>query len=410
MSKQVKLSDVKSLKTTIESVSLFYLYEKRYSVDFRNKALERFFCIGEVDESIYQLWPDDPMAIFTTDKDEYYVQIPCKIIESCDTYNRTSEISFDACVERLEYKGGFNLTGFEAITVFYDRKRNVIRISRGNHRDLMKLLTDGENATIPCKLIPHDVTASDEEMLLKEAANFDEDNQFLGMTKRMKFKGALLHEFTNKVKKPWAKDLYNFLDGCTPRIGIAETNEKAKIELDGFGAVKREREKYREIFSNQLDPDKFLRGILESQAKYAINGNSKVQQLSATLARALARFRHEFTIEIDRVSDRNHIDAWEQFLEYIFSERKKVLPMMENLTQGEIVKGNSMVRLVEYHIGTLATLFNEFVTMKQLKHHNGKTYCISTTTKAWEAMLGEVPTHFHALINQNLSNILSPQA
>ena len=306
MSKQVKLSDVKSLKTTIESELLFDLYEDRYSVDFRNKALERFFCIGEVDESIYQLWPDDPMATFTTDKDEYYVQIPCKIVRSLDTYNRTSEISFDACVTFLEYKGGFNLTGFEAITVFYDRKRGIIRITRGNHRDLMKLLTDGENATIPCKLIPHDVNASDDDMLLIEAANFDEDNQFLGMTKTMKFKGALLHEFTNKVKKPWAKPLYDFLDDCTPRIGIAKTNKEAKIELDGFGAVKKMREDYGEKFSNQLDPDKFLRGILESQAKYAINGNSKVQQLSATLARALARFRDEFTVEIDRVSDRNN--------------------------------------------------------------------------------------------------------
>ena len=84
--------------------------------------------------------------------------------------------------------------------------------------------------------------------------------------------------------------------------------------------------------------------------------------------------------------------------------------MMENLTQGEIVKGNSMVRLVEYHIATLATLFNEFVTMNQLKHHNGKAFCISTTTKSWEKMLEKVPTHFHHMINQNLSNILSPQA
>jgi len=410
MSNEVKLSDVESLKTTIESVLLFDLYKDRYSVDFRNKALERFFCIGEVDESIYQLWPDDPMTTFTTDKDEYYVQIPCKIVRSLETYNRTLEISFDACVSFLEYKGGFNLTGFEAITVFFDRKRNVIRTSRGNHRTLMKLLTDGENATIPCKLIPHEDDTLDDDMILIEAANFDEDNQFLGMTKTMKFKGALLHEFTNKVKKPWARDLYNFLDSCTPRIGIASTNEKAKIELDGFGAVKRMREEYSEKFSNQLDPDKFLREILESQAKYAINGNSKVQQLSATLARALAKFRHEFETEIDRVSDKNHIDAWEQFLEYIFSERKKVLPMMENLTQGEIVKGNSMVRLVEYHIATLATLFNEFVTMKQLKHHNGKLYCISTTTKSWETMLEKVPPHFHHMINQNLTNILSPQA
>ena len=71
----------------------------------------------------------------------------------------------------LEYRGGFNLVGFEAITVFYDRSRGIVRVSRGNHRDLMKLLTDGEYATIPGKLIPHDATASDDEMLLIEAVS-----------------------------------------------------------------------------------------------------------------------------------------------------------------------------------------------------------------------------------------------
>tara|TARA_Y100000590_G_C15672310_1_gene996712 strand:+ start:193 stop:1425 length:1233 start_codon:yes stop_codon:yes gene_type:complete len=410
MKSKKKISDVKSLKKSIESVSLFDLYKDYWSVDFCNKALERFSSIGKVDESVYQPWPDDPMATFTTDKDEYYVQIPCKIIESCDTYNRTSEISFDSCVKHLEYRGGFNLVGFEAITVFYDRSRGIVRVSRGNHRNLMKLLTDGEYATIPGKLIPHAVTASDEEMLLIEAENFDEDNQFHGMTKTMKYKGELLHEFNKEVNEPWARDLYDFLDSCTPRIGIASTNEEAEVELDSFGAVKQMRKEYGEKFSNQKDPDNFLREILESQAKHVINGNSKVQQLSATLARALAKFRHQFTIEIDRVSDRNHIDAWEQFLEYIFSERKKLLPMMENMTQAELIKGNSMIRLTEYHVATLATLFNEFVTMKQLKHHNGKTSCISTTTKAWEKMLEKVQPHFHAIINQNLSTILSPQA
>ena len=342
-------------------------------------------------------------------RQRYLVQIPCKLVQSCDTYNRTGEISSDQCVFNLEYSGGFKVN-CEPIRVYFDRKGGgIIRVTRGNHRNLKAMLSMGEDAQICGKLIPHEVTSSDEEMLLIEAEDFDEDNQFLGMTKTMKFKGQLFHDYKNPNENPWAKEMYEFLDSCNPSIGIAGTNVEAKIELDAFGAIKTMMAKYEDTSS--LDPNSFLRNILETQAKYAITGGGTKTYLSATLTKALASFKKNFHVEITRVKDLNKVDVWSDFMEYIFVNRSKILPMMKNLTQADLIKGNSSVRIPEFHVATLATLFNEYVAMNQLQHDKRKTVAISTTTTSWKKMLeNNVKPYFHNIVNQKLSNLLAVQA
>ena len=230
------------------------------------------------------------------------------------------------------------------------------------------------------------------------------------MTKTMKFKGHLFHDLatSNKEKSNWAKELYLFLDSCNPKIGISGTNLDAEIELDAFGAVKHMLKEYYE--PGTLEPNSFLKDVLESQAKYAKQINGDRTYLSATLTRALAYFKKQFQTEIERVGERNNINVWDAFLKYIFTERGTILPMMSNLKQADLIKGNSLVRITEYHVATLATLFNEFVSMKQLKHHNQKSAAITTTTKSWKQMLeNEVKPYFHTIVNSNLGVIYSPQ-
>ena len=410
MSYTTKISEIQSLKKSLETENLYELYKKAWTQEFRDKAREKYSVVGSLDEEFIP-WPKDPMAVFTTDKGRYNVQIPCNLIESCPTYNRTMDISFELCVFNLDYADNtFDLDGTEVITVYFDRKRGVFRTSRGNHRTLMKLLAEGDDATICCKLFPHDISLSDDEMLLIEATNFDQDNQFLGMTKTMKFKGHLFHDLatSNKEKSNWAKELYLFLDSCNPKIGISGTNLDAEIELDAFGAVKHMLKEYYE--PGTLEPNSFLKDVLESQAKYAKQINGDRTYLSATLTRALAYFKKQFQTEIERVGERNNINVWDAFLKYIFTERGAMLPMFSNLKQADLIKGNSLVRITEYHVATLATLFNEFVSMKQLKHHNQKSAAITTTTKSWKQMLeNEVKPYFHTIVNSNLGVIYSPQ-
>lgn len=399
---KIKISEVQSLKKSLESVYLIDLYTQAWTKDFRTKALEKYPTIGEIDEEIYKSWPEDPMATFIPGK-EYLVQIPCKLIQSCDTYNRTLEISFDKCVANLEYSGGFKLNS-EIIRVYYDRKNNgIVRVTRGNHRTIMDLLAQGADVNICAKLIPHDVTASDVDMLLIEADDFDEDNQFLGMTKTMKFKGQLLHDIKSPNDNAWAIDLYEFLDSCNPKIGIAQTNSEAKVELDGFGVVKNLMVKYND--------NSFLKDILETQAKYSTTTGGSSTYLSATLTKALASFKSNFMKEIDRVSEVNNIDAWDEYLDYVFNKRNTILPIVPNLTQADLVKGNSLVRIPEFHVATLATLFNEFVKVRQLNHHDGKKDAISVGTKSWQKMLKDnVSPLFHAFVNQKLTSFLPQQA
>jgi hypothetical protein len=405
------ISDVTSLRKTIDSISLLDVYNSKWSQEYRDKAQEKYEVKDKCDTSVYGSWPEDPMATFVPREHPYLVQIPCNLIRSSSTYNRTSQINIKDCVSHLDYAGGaFIHKGSEPITVFYDRKNGgIIRTTRGNHRTLMKFLVEGENATIWGRVIPHDVSENDEAMLLTEAENFDQDNQFTDMNKHMKFKGQLFHEFTGAVesKDMWARPLYDFLDQCNPSIGVSDTNQHAKINIDGFGAIKTMKTEYYE--EGTVDPDSFLREILETQCKFAFNGNDK-GTINATLTRALCKFKSFFGSVIKNVDKANDCNSWNQWMNYMFNERGNfhAHPKIRNLTQEELTKGNSQVRIPEYFVAILATLYNEFVAVKgyvpgdkRKKTKDGDdSDVITSSSQPFNNLLEKVPQHFRSIVRE----------
>jgi hypothetical protein len=410
------IGDVTSLRKTIKSVSLLDVYQNtsKWSQEYRDKSQEKYEVIDKCDTSVYVPWPEDPMATFIPKEHSYLVQIPCNLIRSCPTYNRTSHINFKDCSSHLDYAGGaFIHKGSEPITVFYDRKNGgILRTTRGNHRILMKFLVEGENATIWGRIIPHDVSVSNEDMILTEAENFDQDNQFTGMDKHMKFKGQLFHEFTGAVeeKDMWARPLYDFLDECNPSIGVSDTNENAKVNIDGFGAIKSMKTEHRE--EGSIEPDLFLRDILETQCRFAFNGSGK-GTINATLTRALCKFKKIFGKVFKDVDAANECNSWNLWMNYMFNERNSLHthPKIRNLTQEELTKGNSQVRIPEYFVAILATLYNEFVAIKGYDPGDGRkktkegddSDVITSSSVPFLELLNGVPQHFRSMVRDRCS-------
>ncbi len=393
-----------TLRKSLDSVSLYELYESHWPFVMRQQCIEKYDTSGVIGVH-FKEWPDNPLEYFIPREAPYYVQIPVKLIYSCKTYNRTSHISYDNCIKQLDYAGDkFDIDGSELITIFFDRKRNKFRVTRGNHRCLMKLLVDGPNATICCRLIPHHEDLEDDEMLTLEAGNFNQDNQVTGMTNQHKYKGLLFHD----IEKGYGSylELYKFLDSCTPKIGIAGTNLEAVIEVDAYRAVAIMMTEFKAPENSLGDRDMFLRKVIETQAKYAMKEGTK---LSATLLRALAYFLTSFSVTIDKINKDNKIDAWQEFMEYIFVGRKNLIPAFVNLTQADLIKGNTRVRVPQYHVATIATLFNEFVLSNDIKITKGHKVAISTNNKQWKRMLLDAPPQYHNMINSNLSNIYTCQ-
>ena len=412
------IEDRPTLRTSLDSVSLVSLYQQFWSDQDRRDKRERYSVTGTVDFDEWKPFPFKNYKEYFTDPSRtYQVMFPVNLIDSCPSYNRTEVISPESCDHNLKYAGNkFNFDNTEAITIFYDPINNKFRTTRGNHRTLMMMLAEGTDALIQAKVKVHYPDATEDEMLMREADNFDADNQFNGMTNQQKFKGQLFHELSGVGEDTWAKDLYDFLNGCNPKIGIANMNTEAEIEIDAYAQLRKLLPLYKDEGALGSLENSFMREIIESVAKYGTS--SKDGQIRMTLIRSMAEFKSKFKSTLSRVALKNESKfgkdktaslsaLWKDFMIYIFEGRGEIpLPLFQKLTQKELIRSNSAVRVTEYHIATLATLFNEYVSMNQLKYHGNKethgSAAISETDSAWKKMLETVPKNLHSMVNGNL--------
>ena len=75
-------------------------------------------------------------------------------INSDPVYNRILDVTVNNVIGRVENKNGFSYSDCGNIKV-YVRPGGIIVTTQGNHRTLMKIGVDGNNSTIPAKIIVH---------------------------------------------------------------------------------------------------------------------------------------------------------------------------------------------------------------------------------------------------------------
>lgn len=412
-----------SLRKTLHTKSLHQLYLENWSKEERDKHRASLSVSGANPDK-FKPFPSDPSSYFRYDKDmsqPYTVSIPCKLIESCPDYNRTNFINYEDCVKNLKkYGNKFICEADEAsgnpIVVWYDSKRDKFRVVRGNHRTIMKLLTDGDDATIEAYVKVHNPTHSDDDIFNAEATTFDVDNEQTGQNKQSRFKGQLLNAISNPSADRWPIELYEYLDNLETPIGIADTNKDALVTLDGFTQISNTMKEIKDD-TNLSDPYEPLSEVLNGLVRYAIPENregKKCGTVNATLVEHMRLFKKYFKREINAVSKDNNINAFDKFLEYIFKERHKENSLFDKLNQQELVKNSTKIREMSYYVASLCTLFNEFVKANDLKKgHEMKdthgTQIIKDSGASWTGMIANVKNaDFHVAIRSRLGKIYYP--
>ena len=328
-----------SLQKTLNTKNLFDLYVENWTKEKRDEFRSQFSVDGENPEK-FVAFPEDPETFFLYRKEPYLVSIPCKLIESCPDYNRTDQIDFKVCVINLEKYGNKFLCEAadedgNPITLWYDSVRGVFRTTRGNHRTIMALLASGQDATIEACIKVHPDNATDDEMFMTEATSFDSDNQEKGQNKTSLYKGQLFNALSNPNAPQWPVEIYEYLDNLPTPIGIAGTNKRATVQLDGYSAVWRRMEAVKDD-KNLADSYEKLTVVLNALVNYAIPVNKKTGVKDGTLKadciEHMVIFKDKFSTEIGQVDDSNGIDSFSQFVNYMFNMRHVENAIFDNLT------------------------------------------------------------------------------
>jgi hypothetical protein len=409
-----------SLQKTLNTKSLYDMYLEFWSKEKRDEFRAKFSVDGKNTAKFVE-FPENPEAFFVPRKQPYAVSVPCKLIESCPDYNRTDQIDPNSCVKNLEkYENKFVCEAADEdgnpITLWYDSVRNVFRTTRGNHRTIMALLASGQDATIEAYVKVHDAAATDDEMFMKEATSFDADNQEKGQNKISLYKGQLFNALSNPNAPQWPVEIYEYLDNLPTPIGIAGTNKRATVQLDGYSAVWRRMEAVKDD-KNLADSYEKLTVVLNALVNYAIPVNKKTGVKDGTLKadciEHMVIFKDMFSNEIGKVDDANGIDSFSEFVNYMFNMRHVENAIFDNLTMQTLTLNSSGIRVVGWHVANLCTLYNEFVKVKMLKkgHSNKDTHdsmVISNSIKSWKEFLDVpkmVPPSFRKAVESNLSDI-----
>lgn len=410
-----------SLQKTLNTKNLFDLYLSFWTKEKRDEFRAKFSVVGENPKK-FVAFPEFPTTYFVPQKEPYAVSVPCKLIESCPDYNRTDSIDSNSCTKNLEKYG--NRFVCEAadedgnpITLWYDSKRGVFRTTRGNHRTIMKLLVDGQDATIEAYIKVHDVNATDDEMFMKEATSFDSDNQQKGQTKGSLFKGKLFNALSNPDAPQWPVEMYEYLDSLPIPIGIAGTNKRAlKLQVDGFSAINKKMIEIQDK-ANLVDEYEKLSVVLNTLVTYAVPVNRKSGRKDGTIKADCIEhfilFRDKFSKVINQVDRANKIDSFPEFINYIFNQRDALTGgLLPDLTMQTLTQNSSQIRNFSFYVANICTLYNEFVKVKKLKKGdlNKDTHdsmVISTGLLAWKEFKDEIPFGFQKAVEGQLSDIYS---
>jgi hypothetical protein len=305
----------------------------------------------------------------------YHLLIKVSTLFADDIYNRIDELNLTKVMENLEKLKGFSY-GSANTLVAYLRPDGRLVLTQGNHRAAMCYLTLGPDAYVVVNVIVHDAETI-EDCIKIEAINFTTDNNLRwNMIAKHKFKGNL------KAGLPEAIQLYDFVKPFG--VSIADTNRDDYVSTHTF-----------ESYGNLLEAlsiddtrDKqYVKNALESLTSHL----KAEKDIRGFVFVGLVLFQKVFKTRLDKIESHNRlICSFDDFIKYIFEERRMFNGSGPITTQQDVVEDSGGIKVREFFASRFVVLYNEYCFNRGVDFKRGglKGNCaIPETCDEWKALV-----------------------
>lgn len=302
--------------------------------------------------------PPTGIPTFSTQEDfsrlekgnSYLCLIPVKLLYSDDSYNRIDDLNVTKAIQSLEKANGFSYNHANSLVGFL-RPDGVIVLTQGNHRACMKFLTAGQDGLVLVSLRVHSETDIIKCQQI-EAEDFNTDGTCrYNMTQYHRFKGGY-----GAGKKEYI-DLYNLVKQYG--ISIAGTNKGDYIATKSF-------ESYtylqKALKLDKSDDKRYVHACLSIIPKYL-----QEHDIKGYVFIGMVLFLQGFNRRLELIKKVNKlIYSHDDFVKYIFTERRKNNGKGKLTTQDDITGSSGDIKNEIYFGTRFVALFNEYALDREL--------------------------------------------
>ena len=336
----------------MQLVKIIDLYEKRVDVKRRAK-LSQFSIHGTIPPNIPKLenliyeYKNNPNFDW---RSTYVAIVTADMVYSSPVYNRPEEIDLNRCEKYVEDEGAFSyiLAGTGS---GYVRPDGTYVSTQGGHRTTEAYaVTLNSNVELLTNVKFHNPDATEEQIIQLEAKDHHVDAAKRNpQNTEHKFRSAY------RSNESWAVKLFNYLKFFS--IGIAGTLENANFSLNSHSYLSTALK-----LVGEGTVSRYLKTFTKNKCEKEILGNAIV---------AGSLFLNGFSEYIAKVDEDNNIDSFDLMMKFYFTEYGNLMSMVDpdarNLTQSDLVQGNSLYKGNEPAVARFVFCYNDFIRVKRFK-------------------------------------------
>lgn len=344
-------------------ISIIDQYEKKVDIATKNK-LAQFSVLDSIPKGI-------PLYSHETRPEPgetRYYRVPLSFLGSNPLYNRTITIDYGSSERNISYSGGFLYKSADTLSGFVGEDGK-IALTKGNHRaTMLYAVTRDPNAQIVVGITAHKKGISAYEAIKVEAFDHNSDcNLRKPQSVSDRFKSAYHSGDPNYI------EYYNFF--ADYGMGIAGTNPSARFEVSS----------YRKILQAKNLDEKSCRRMLKSLTR--VIPETTIMGNPVYAGTCFLKFFHE---SIKWIDDKNNVDSFTGFLDYIYNKRYEI-SNMRNITQSDLSSGSAKIKGPDVGIAKLVSLYNEYCACAlKAKMPTKNNHAIGYNSKGFEEYMDTV--------------------
>lgn len=333
-------------------VKIIDLYEDRVSENRKNK-LSGFPITGSIPFGTHLL--EDLVKEYLTNPNfnwraSYVCAVKANDIYSSPVYNRPFEIDLNRCEKYVEEEGSFSYV-LAGTGSGYVRPNGKFASTQGGHRTTEAYAVSlNPEVRLLVNVKFHDPNSTEDQIVELEAKDHHVDAAKRNpQNTEHKFRSAY------RSKENWAVKLFNYLQPFS--IGIAGTLENAKFTLNSHSYLSTALN-----LTEEGTVTRYLKTFTQNNCEKELLGNAIV---------AGCLFLQAFSEYISKIDKDNNIDSFDLMMKFYFTEYGSLMsavdPDARDLTQTDLVKGNSLYKGNEPAIARFVFIYNDFVRVKRFK-------------------------------------------
>jgi hypothetical protein len=296
-----------------------------------------------------------------------------------DKYNRIDDLNLSKAMDNIESKGGFSYADAQSLHA-YLRPNGTLICTQGAHRTAKRYLTQGPDAFVVVYVEVHE-NISVQKCEEIEAKNFTRDNvNRWNMIQKHKFKGAFVSADKDKV------ELYNFVKPFG--ISIAGTNVGDYTSTHTF-------ESYGNLLEALSIDDTQDKKYVKTALQSLVNHLSE-KDIQGFLFVGLVMFEKVFGQRVEKIiKNNNDKSSFDDFIRYIFKERRTFNGQGDLTTQKDIVEDSGGIKIREFFASRFVVLFNEYCFARKMdfKVNNLRGSCaIPESCDEWQKLIDNLST------------------